>query len=138
VPLHIVPEREEGHQRDEACPCSPSKTEGYATVGVGRNRHPYRGEIVTHRPFVEAPTPAPDDETAGDTDCGHVIVTEHGVEQHHQIPDDSVPHAPTSECGCKPQRVTAGGHVVYVHPDPDGDTDAALWHEHADQDGGAQ
>lgn len=124
--LHIVPEQEEGHLRDEGCPCSPARTEGHATVGRGRNRRPYRGTIFTHRPFAEAP-----DEEA---ECGHTIVTDpaSGEVQHHEIPGDDAPHAPTSECGCSPQRRLVGGHVVYVHHDQDAD-DAG-----DDEDGGAQ
>jgi hypothetical protein len=54
-----------------------------------------------------------------DDECGHVIVTIDGEPQHHEIPDDDAPHAPTSECGCGPQRYTVGGHVVYEHVDQD-------------------
>jgi hypothetical protein len=54
-----------------------------------------------------------------ETDCGHVIVELDGEEQHHDIPDDGAPHAPTSECGCGPQRHLVGGHVVYEHVDQD-------------------
>ena len=112
--LHIVPEQEEGHRRDEACPCRPAKKQGLTVVGVGRQRRPYRGVIVTHRLFAEAPD-------AADAECGHVIVTDpdSGEVQHHDIPDDTAPHAPTSECGCSPQRHTVDGHVVYVHHDQD-------------------
>lgn len=35
----------------------------------------------------------------------------------HLIPDDGAPHAPTSECGCGPDRVLRGGRYVYVHTD---------------------
>lgn len=47
-------------------------------------------------------------------DCGHYVVHVEGEEQHHAIPDDSAPHAPTSECGCGPQRVDAR-QVIYLH-----------------------
>lgn len=50
-------------------------------------------------------------------ECGHEVVTENGEEQHHEIPDDGAPHAPTSECGCCPQRHLVDGHVVYEHFD---------------------
>ena len=36
----------------------------------------------------------------------------------HLIPaTDGAPHAPTTECGCGPQRVLRGGRYVYVHQD---------------------
>lgn len=68
------------------------------------------GEVYLPRP---AAGPAPD----GPPDCEHVIVDVDGEQQHHDIPDDGGPHAPTSECGCGPQREQQGGHVVYVHAD---------------------
>jgi hypothetical protein len=58
-----------------------------------------------------------------ETECGHTIVDAGGEAQHHDIPDDGAPHAPTSECGCSPQRVLVGGHVVYEHADQDADTE---------------
>lgn len=54
-----------------------------------------------------------------DDECGHVIVTVNGEDQHHEIPDDGAPHAPAGECGCGPQRYTVGGHIVYEHVDQD-------------------
>lgn len=54
-----------------------------------------------------------------DTECGHTIVDVAGESQHHEIPDDGAPHAPTGECGCGPQRHLAGGHIVYEHVDQD-------------------
>lgn len=54
-----------------------------------------------------------------DDECDHVIVTVAGEPEHHAIPDDGAPHAPTSECGCGPQRYIAGGHIVYEHVDQD-------------------
>lgn len=66
--LHIMPDPEEGHRQDEQCPCSPTAGVGEATVGAGRYLRPYRGLIVVHRPFTEAPTPAPDlDDTDTET-----------------------------------------------------------------------
>ena len=42
------------------------------------------------------------------------------VEVHHRIPDDSAPHAPTSECGCRPEVFHArDGIRVYLHVDQD-------------------
>ena len=62
---------------------------------------------------IEQPTALVDDE------CGHVIVTVADQTQHHEIPDDGAPHTPTGECGCAPQRYTAGGHTVFEHVDQD-------------------
>jgi len=48
-------------------------------------------------------------------------------EFHHQIPDDHMPHAPTSECGCGPQaREIPSGVIVFEHVDQDG-YDRSLW-----------
>lgn len=113
--LHKFTDGDAGHEHTEACPCRPGKSEGYATVGTGRNRHPYRGVIFTHG---QLPAPAEDDEPA-EADCGHIVVDAGGEQQHHEIPDDSAPHAPTTECGCGPQRETRGGHAVIVHVDQD-------------------
>lgn len=151
--LHIMPEPEDGHRHDEQCPCSPTRTEGEAEHPRDRGQV-YRGVIYTHRPFDEAPTPAPavelhdriaipvddlDDEwtrvaatlpagyrlapaavpeVGAEATCGHIVVeTDAGEWQHHDIPDSADPHAPTSECGCGPQRDETSGHVVYVHVD---------------------
>lgn len=54
-----------------------------------------------------------------DDECGHTIVVVARQTQHHEIPDDSAPHAPTSECSCGPQRHFVTGHVVYEHIDQD-------------------
>ncbi len=67
------------------------------------------------------------DEPVEDED-GCLLVTElvDGllVQVHHQIPDDSAPHAPTSECGCAPEVFhTKDGTRVYVHADQDHDED---------------
>lgn len=157
--LHIMPEPEDGHRHDETCPCSPARTEGEAAHPRGRGQV-YRGVIYTHRPFTEAPTPAPDQvelhdrhavpaedldewgrvaaalpagyrlapaedpELGAEAACGHVVVeTDAGEWQHHAIPGDDAPHAPTSECGCGPQRTEVAGHVVYVHADQAADED---------------
>jgi hypothetical protein len=137
--LHIMPDPEDGHRHDATCPCSPVRSEGEAEHPRGRGQV-YRGALFTHRPFTEAPTPAPDDqdaelpagiarimpgedpETGPEAECGHVVVeTTDGEWQHHEIPDDGAPHAPTSECGCGPQRDETTGHVVYVHADTEAD-----------------
>jgi hypothetical protein len=59
---------------------------------------------------------------------GCIVLTEliDGVEVkvHHQIPDDEVPHAPTSECGCSPQVVHEGSTRIYLHVDQKPDDDA--------------
>lgn len=65
------------------------------------------------------------DSPAEESDCGHTIVTVAGETQHHDLPTED--HSPTSDCWCTPNRLTAGGHVVYQHPDPEVDADAALW-----------
>lgn len=52
---------------------------------------------------------------------GHQV-TDDGtrLEIHHVWPDDGAPHAPTSECGCGPERYdVSAGLVVYDHPDQD-------------------
>jgi hypothetical protein len=54
-----------------------------------------------------------------DDECGHAVVAVAGEIQHHDIPDDGAPHAPTSECGCAPQRHLVNGHTVYEHVDQD-------------------
>lgn len=136
--LHILPDPEDGHRRDETCPCSPAKAEGAAEHPRGRGQV-YRGVIFTHRAFTEAPTPdaeqlpagvarimpGEDPEVGPEAACGHVVVeTEAGEWQHHQIPGDDAPHAPTTECGCGPQRDTSTGHVVIVHVDQAADDSA--------------
>lgn len=42
-----------------------------------------------------------------------------GGDPVHLIPDDGIPHAKTSECGCGPQLVTYGGTTTYRHCTPD-------------------
>jgi hypothetical protein len=145
VALHAIPDDEQDgrHQRTPECPCRPARAEGHATVGVGRQRFPYRGPIYTHGPLA-APAPEPevapgpvlelhdriavdddDPEQGPEASCGHVIVDVDGEQQHHDIPDDGEPHAPTTECGCGPQRNTSEqGHVVYEHVDQGADVEA--------------
>lgn len=108
---HEVPVDGTDHEQAAVCPCQPSRRDraGGGVVYVHQDRRP--------------------DDEDGAADCGHVIIDVAGERQHHQIPDDGAPHAPTTECGCGPQRVTAGDHVVYVHPDPAGEADADLWDE---------
>lgn len=66
----------------------------------------------------------------GDEGCGHLVseveVDGRVVRLHHVIPDDSAPHAPTSECGCGPVLHQADpGTWVYEHVDQDADPDSA-------------
>lgn len=35
----------------------------------------------------------------------------------HEIPTDGYPHAPTTECGCQPQRVWRRGRWAFAHVD---------------------
>ena len=72
------------------------------------------------------------DDLDEDEDCGHLIteieVDGRKVQLHHTLPDDTAPHAPTSECGCGPvlHQVDAG-MWVYEHIDQDADEDAPPW-----------
>lgn len=135
--LHEIPADGYKHLSSPVCPCKPKARKRRAPSGVIRTAYVHFAGAPKSAQLAEL-APA-DDETAGETECGHTVVTDDsGEQQHHEIPDDGAPHAPTSECGCGPQRVTTGGHVVYVHADPDGDADAALWHELDNQDGGNQ
>ena len=59
------------------------------------------------------------DDDPTEDECGHTVVVLDGEEQHHDIPDDSAPHAPTSECGCGPARYVTAGGIVYEHVDQD-------------------
>lgn len=74
------------------------------------------------RPAAPTPAPAPPPARAD-----HVEVTTTG--EPHQIPNDGAPHAPTTECGCSPQRAwqddEQGGRWVIVHPDTSTDTSTA-------------
>ena len=109
--MHEIPVDGTDHDRTVTCPCQPSRRDraGGGITYVHNDRRP--------------------EETGREATCGHVIIEASGEQQHHQIPDDGAPHAPTTECGCSPQRVTTGDHVVYQHADPDGDSDADLWTE---------
>lgn len=41
-------------------------------------------------------------------------------EFHHQIPDDSGPHVPSTECGCGPQALeNPDGVILFEHLDQD-------------------
>jgi hypothetical protein len=116
---HEVPVDGTEHDRAAVCPCRPRRRDR-AGGGV----------IYAHRDRRPANTDA-----GREADCGHLVIDVDGEQQHHAIPDDDAPHAPTSECGCRPRREDQDGHVVYVHADPDGDADAQLW---ADLCGGEQ
>lgn len=42
------------------------------------------------------------------------------LEFHHQIPDDTAPHVPSTECGCGPQAVeNPDGVILFTHIDQD-------------------
>lgn len=110
---HEIPVDGTDHEQAAVCPCKPSRRDraGGGVTYVHQDRRP------------------DDTDTGREADCGHLVIDVGGEQQHHAIPDDDAPHAPTTECGCGPQRVTAGDHVVYQHADPAGDDDADLWHE---------
>ncbi len=126
--LHEIPKDGAKHLHVRDCPCNPT---------ASRRRHDgMMRTVYTHRETRKHPEMAPlvvdvaanlgdPDDLAGpeDPECGHVLVDVDGETHHHDIPDDGAPHAPTSECGCGPQRETAGGHVVYGHVDQDADVD---------------
>lgn len=119
---HEIPLDGFTHVHVIGCPCRPQP----------RRRRRADGFLMTYYVHQDQ-----SDDEESESDCGHTIVDVDGEPQHHQIPDDGIPHAPTSECGCGPQRITAGGHIVYMHADPDGDADADLWHS-LDEDGGVR
>lgn len=52
-------------------------------------------------------------------ECGHEVVEVDGMQEHHDIPDDGAPHAPSGDCGCGPAMRMAGEHRVYEHVDQD-------------------
>lgn len=52
--------------------------------------------------------------------CGHTVVTGPAGPEHHEIPDDEIPHEPAPACGCDPVRDTSSGHLVYLHQVDDG------------------
>lgn len=55
----------------------------------------------------------------------------------HMIPDDGSPHAPTSECGCSPQRLEVAERPdgtfgpAYLHNDMSADDERQEGHDHA-------
>lgn len=100
--LHQVPDDGTKHVHVRECPCKP-RVSKKRIEGMMRT-------VIAH----QDQTPAGADVEA---DCGHTVVDVDGDQQHHEIPDDGAPHAPTTECGCGPQRVTSGPHVVFVHAD---------------------
>lgn len=110
---HEIPVDGTDHDHTPGCACRP-----------GRRDRPGGGVVYVHTDR------RPDDDAGRDAFCGHVLIDVGTEIQHHEIPDDGAPHAPTTECGCRPQREDAAGHVVYVHPDQNtlaGDTDDDEW-----------
>lgn len=102
--LHRIPvgaDEDGRHHPSVQCPCGPQR---FVDGGV----------VLVHQPMPEG---------AG-VDCGHILVDVAGATQHHQIPDDGAPHAPSTECGCGVQlAVGDGGHEVFVHTDQARDAD---------------
>jgi hypothetical protein len=131
--LHEVPEDGTTHQHAVDCPCGPQvirrrRADGFmGRVFVHQARGPEDDDQDAGAQLpagVARIMPGADPEVGPEAECGHVVVeTEAGEWQHHEIPDDGAPHAPTSECGCGPQRDESTGHVVYVHADTEADQD---------------
>jgi hypothetical protein len=112
---HEVPDDGTVHKFVRECPCVPE-------VVRRRRGDGFMQTVIVHRD--QRPEDLLDDQ-GPEAECGHVIIrTDAGEEQHHEIPDDGAPHAPTSECGCAPQREDRAGHIVYAHADQDADPDA--------------
>lgn len=101
---HEIPVDGTEHERTAVCPCQP-----------GRRDRAGGGVTYTHRDRRPAEVLA--GQGREDPDCGHVVIDVDGDRQHHDIPDDGAPHAPTTGCGCGPARLEAGDHVVYAHVD---------------------
>ncbi len=104
---HEVPLDGTDHEHAAVCPCKPARRDraGGGVVYAHQDRRP--AEAL--------------DEQGPEADCGHIVIDVDGEQQHHEIPDDGAPHAPTTECGCGPQRETRDGHAVIVHADQDAD-----------------
>lgn len=113
VSMHQIPDDGTKHLRGRECPCGPQVAKRRVS-GVVRT-------VFAHNEMKRA-VPAGDVELP-EADCGHIVVDVDGDQQHHEIPDDGAPHAPSTECGCGPQRVTSGEHVVFVHVDQGADND---------------
>lgn len=65
-----------------------------------------------------------DENLCGCTWVGVIEQDGRRVHVHHAWPDDGAPHAPTSECGCGPQRLELSPVlVVYEHVGQDLDFD---------------
>lgn len=110
--LHEIPDDGVKHLPGKGCPCQPTshkrRDRGIVRTVYTHHEVPTDSRLVAEMaPAVEAP----------ETECGHQVVDVGGELQHHEIPDDGHPHAPTTECGCGPQREQQNGHVVYVHAD---------------------
>lgn len=141
--MHQVPDDGTKHLHVRDCPCNPKASKKriggmMRTVYAHQEQTPppvappglaagptYQvppfpgggvGEVYLPRARRAAGELVDQDDEQG-PDCGHVLVDVDGEQQHHEIPDDDAQHAPTTECGCGPQRDTSGPHVVYVHAD---------------------
>lgn len=132
---HEVPVDGTAHQHIRNCPCKPQ-------IVKRRRADGFMATVIVH----QACGPEDDDQDAGalpagiarimpgvlpeigpEAECGHIVVqTEAGEWQHHTIPRDDAPHAPTTECECGPQRDTSTGHLVIVHVDQ-ADDDGYEW-----------
>lgn len=101
---HDIPQDGVKHIPAPDCPCQPAARKA---LDRGVRRTVYAHQAARKHPEMPAR-------------CGCTVVAVDGDDQHHTIPDDGTPHAPTSECGCDPQRRTVAGHVVYEHVDYEG------------------
>jgi hypothetical protein len=99
VARHDIPADGTKHIAGPNCPC-----------GVKTRKDPGPPVRTVYAHIAQALPPAGDD--GPEADCAHLV---DGQQEHHQVPDDGAPHAPTSECGCGPHRVQSGGHAVYEH-----------------------
>lgn len=108
--MHEIPQDGTDHQPSPDCPCRPTVSKTKRLTEPART-------IYAHR---ERTADTVDVDGLREAECGHLVVDG----EHHDIPDDGAPHAPTTECGCGPQLATgAGGHAVYVHTDQGSDAE---------------
>lgn len=109
---HDIPDDGTKHIAGPECPCKPDGRKRLdrgvmRTVYAHREAPPRAAVALLEHTDVEFP----------EADCGHIVIDVDGDAQHHNIPDDGAPHAPTTECGCGVQRVEEAGHVVFEHVD---------------------